>query len=96
MDLPCCYFYYGMGHGLRGDSAVKLRPAVFCAPWDCGVRSTYRACRWWLSGERYADDGAFMAGFTVLSGKPGLALALRRHGDSRPKRLFVLLSSAHF
>lgn len=58
--------------------AAKTQACRSCvAPGDCGVyRGTYRGAAGVVKrGNGHADDGAFMAGFTVLSGKPGLPCA---------------------
>lgn len=63
--------------GCAAIPLLKLRPAVPASPGDCGVyRGTYRGAAGVVKrGNGHADDGAFMAGFTVLSGKPGLPCA---------------------
>ncbi len=82
--------------GCAAIPLLKLRPAVPALRQDCGVyRGTYRGAagvvkrgtvmqmtaRSWLASPFY------LASLVCLA----LAFVASRHGDSRPKRLFVLL-----
>lgn len=86
-----------MGHGLRGDSAVKTQACRSCvtpgivvciavliaAPlvWLSGGTVMQMTARSWLASPFY------LASLVCLA----LAFVASRHGDSRPKLLFVLL-----
>ncbi len=63
--------------GCAAIPLLKLRPAVPALRQGIVVyRGTYRGAAGVVKrGNDNADDGAFMAGFTVLSGKPGLPCA---------------------